>query len=377
MNAATPKTRASRSSRWRRVLIVFIGVVVVLLLAIRFVASPVVTKIANQKLRTLDGFTGHVDAVTIKPWRAALEIDNFTLHERGFENDLPLVRVKKVALSTAAAGFLRGKIAGESVMEEAEFTTVKREQFAGPIDAAKKVTEKAEQAQDEAKQWQVVLREAFPMEITRFEMKNSRARFVDRTHQPNVDVRLDQLRIVVTGLTNRRKNNDDPLPMKMEMSGVTTGNGQLKTRLQADPFATPLRFDVEFELRELSLPPNNAFLQAYAGADVSRGSFELYLTAHAEGGGYQGRVKPFFRDLDFKNASDENKNLGSRIKETVVNAATSILKNDDTQKVATETPFSGTFEQNDVDLWTAVQNLLSNSFVRALREGFAAETPSK
>jgi hypothetical protein len=143
--AAAPNPRAAHPPRWRRVLIIIASVVVVLLLLIRLVASPIATRIVNEKLSTLDGFTGRVDAIKIKPWRAALEVDNFTLHERGFENDLPLVRVDKVQMSTAAAGLLRGKIAGESLVENAEFTIEKREQFAGPIDAAKKASEKVEQ----------------------------------------------------------------------------------------------------------------------------------------------------------------------------------------------------------------------------------------
>jgi hypothetical protein len=55
----------------------------------------------------------------------------------------------------------------------------------------------------------------------------------------------------------------------------------------------------------------------------------------------------------------------------------SVLKNDEKDQVATKAPFSGTFNQNDVDVWTTVEFLLRNAFVQALREGFEGAGPSQ
>jgi hypothetical protein len=46
------------------------------------------------------------------------------------------------------------------------------------------------------------------------------------------------------------------------------------------------------------------------------------------------------------------------------------LENEEKGQVATQTPFSGTFDQNQIDVWAAVANLLRNAFIQALREGF-------
>src|SRR5690348_15904515 len=108
------------------------------------------------------------------------------------------------------------------------------------------------------------------------------------------------------------------------------------------------RFAINFELREQELPPLNNFLNAYADADVSRGTFELYSEINAEKGSYKGYVKPLFHDLDFRNASDKDKSAGKLLKEKIVTAVTSLLKNDDTQQVATKAPFSGNFADNEV-----------------------------
>jgi hypothetical protein len=49
---------------------------------------------------------------------------------------------------------------------------------------------------------------------------------------------------------------------------------------------------------------------------------------------------------------------------------TSLMENKDQDQVATKAPFSGNFADNDVDVWTAVVNLMRNAFVQALRSGF-------
>jgi hypothetical protein len=145
--------------------------------------------------------------------------------------------------------------------------------------------------------------------------------------------------------------------------------------VQVDPLARQPRFTARFELRDLKLPPLNSFLLAYANADVSRGTFEVYMEATARDGAYNGYVKPLFHDLDFRNASDRDKNVAQRFAEKVVSTVTAALKNDDKQQVATKAPFSGNFADNDVDIWTTIAELFRNAFVQALRGGFEGQTP--
>ena len=47
-------------------------------------------------------------------------------------------------------------------------------------------------------------------------------------------------------------------------------------------------------------------------------------------------MKPLFTDLDFRTASDRHKSVGSELKEKVVGAVASILKNDETDQICDE-----------------------------------------
>lgn len=272
---------------------------------------------------------------------------------------------------------LRGKIGGEGLVEDVELVFAKHHAFAGPKDAADKAAQELDRKAEQAKRWQEILQRALPVEVERFELRRGRVRYLDRAHQPNVDVEIGDLHVLVTGLQNRSATEQSELPARVQVSGVTTGDGQLKVNVTADPASKTPRFTAALEVRELSLPEFNSFLRAYTSADVSRGSFEMYSEIKAEGGGYKGYVKPFLRDLDLKNVEDKNKKLGERAKEKVVSVVTSLLKNDEEQKVATATPFSGTFDQNQVGVWETVHNLMRNAFVQALREGFEGQKPSK
>jgi hypothetical protein len=221
------------------------------------------------------------------------------------------------------------------------------------------------------------LRDSFPVKLTRLEVKNARLQFIDRTEKPPVDIGIHNVHILATDLQNRPKANGDPLPARVEVNGLVTGNGKFKVSLRLDPIAEQPRFSLNFELRELSLASINSFLLAHADADVSRGTFELFSEIDAHDGKYEGYVKPLFHDLNFKTASDDDKGFAERLKEKVVSAVATVFENEDKEQVATKAPFAGNFADNELDVWTTIVNLIRNAFVQAIRGGLEGQTPSR
>ena len=371
-----------RRHRWLwRGLGIVAAVVLGGLILVRFAGSPVATGIVNRKLANLSGFSGRVSAVKLAFWRGATDVDDFTLFARGKEDQAPVVRAKRIAMVISYPALLRGKVSGQIVVEDAELTVVKEPEAAAKNekdknDGNKKTDQKVEETKEKAARWQDVLTKSFPVQITRLELKNARIRLLDPTRQPKVDVGIEQFHLLATGLRNRPEGGG-PLPAKINVEGRTTGNGKLTVSVEADPLAKQPLFNAKLELRDMSLPPFNSFLLAYANADVSRGTFEYYMEVTAANGGYYGYVKPFFKDLDFKTASDKDKNAAQLFMKKAISAAASLLKNKEEEKVATKVPFSGNFADNKVDIWTAIQNLLHNAFVQGLREGLEGEAAAK
>lgn len=359
----------SGSSRFRRHRGVWITLLVVvgLVLAVRFGLSPLATMVANRKLAAMDGFTGRVESVEIPLWSGSIVVHDLVLRDENHPDAPPVLRVPKATFTGALGPLLRGKLGGEAVIERPESHLIKRRQFDGMGEALQEAEDEMKERQREAKRWQEALRQAIPMEMTRVEVTEGVLRFIDEAHEPQVDVRVQDLHMIATDIRNR----PDPSgrPMNVEIKGTTTGNGRLRITLEADPMAEPFEFASSFELKDLHLPKFNDFLRAYTDTDVSRGTFDIYMEMTAEAGRYQGYVRPFFSNLDFENVDDDEKPFWSQVKDEAAGVVSSILKNDDTDKVATETPFSGTYGENDVGLWETVENLWANAFVRALREG--------
>jgi hypothetical protein len=360
------------------VLLVTLGVIVALVLLVMVVGSPIAKAVVNRKLAALPTYTGHVEAVKLQLWRGGIEVDDFVLHERGHTNEAPMVQSKSASLALSWSALFHGKLGGKVRIESPQVTMTKREPTPPKTEESKEEKkQKIEAVKAEVSRWQDVLAQAFPMEISELEIRDGLIRFIDITRQPQPELVLEKMHVLASGLGNRPDPSQGPLPAKVELQGVTTGNGKLKVTAQADPLSKQPRFATSLELRELELPAMNGFLLAYADADVSRGTFELFVEINAANGSYEGYIKPLFQDLDFKNPSDKDKNVAQRVKEKVVSAVTSVLKNDDKEQVATKAPFAGNFADNKVDVWTTITNLFHNAFIQALRGGFESSLGKK
>lgn len=351
------------------VLLVLLGLAVL----VQLVASPIATHLVNKKISSLPEYDGSVRTVKVQLWKLGAEIDDIVLYPRNGDKDPPLVRVKQAALRVAFAGLLRGRLGGELTFDHPEINIIKTKRYENPSDAAEEAKDKARDIEAKLEPWRDALQKALPLELTRLEVNEAKLRFIDRTYSPNVDLALDHVKIVGSGLSNRP--DGEALPAKLQLDGVTTGGGKLALGIQADPLAKTPTFKTTMELKELSLPACNSLLLAYAEVNVTSGSFEIFIEAEGKNGGYNGYVKPFFKDVDFK--PTKKADVMKKLAATAADAVMSVLKNDEKDQVATKAPFSGTFNQNDVDVWTTVEFLLRNAFVQALREGFEGAGPSQ
>ncbi|MDF3057454.1 MAG: hypothetical protein K0R17_1669 [Rariglobus sp.] len=359
-----------------RALWVTFAIVVGLLLFVRFAASPIVTKVVNRKLSALPDYTGRVEAVNLALWRGTANVKNFTLETRKSPEDGPMVKVRRATVSIAWAPLFRGKFGGQALVEDAEFTIFNDIAIPEDKKSGEQKHEEREGKVAEMREWQGIMREAFPLEISRFELRNAQLRYVDRTVESHPEIAMEQVGIVATGLRNRHEERDaknENLPAHVTFDASVKTGGRIAVEIWADPIADQPRFKVNMEVKGLELTPLNGLLRTYTKTEAERGRFEVFAEITAEGGRYQGYLKPFFEDLEF-HAVREEKFL-KRAATAVTNAVAAVLKNEN-EKTATQVPIEGNFTDNRVDIWETIRNLLRNAFVQALREGFAGQTPS-
>lgn len=332
-----------------------------LLLLVQLVGSPIATRVANKRLAAMPQFSGQVGGVSLQLWRGTVSLRDLALTDRAHPGDGPVVKVPKAVLSLAWAPLFRGRIGGDADIQGAQVLMVKR------AETAKDEAEKAKKlSKPIVRAWQEVLAKEFPIELRKIEVKESQLKFEDRTDAQAVHLSVDAIDLELTGFSNREQG-DNPLPATLRLR-AKIADGSVSVDAQADPADRQPRFEATLEVKAVELVKLHDFLVRYALIDVQSGEFELYSEVSAKGGGYQGYTKPFFKDLKFEAVPDPEKNLLQRAATKVASAVQDALKNEQGD-VATKAPFEGNFENNEVDVWTTLENLLRNAFIQALREG--------
>jgi hypothetical protein len=342
-----------RVRSWPRRVVIAILVVAVLLLVAR-IALPVVLKGAvNHRLQRIPGYTGHVEDVSVHLWRGAYSMHEFHISKQSGRVEAPFVYARDIDFSLAWRELLRGKVVSDIRVAVGQLTFV-----VGPNE---------EQSQtDVDKRWQDVIEALFPIDITHLEITDGLLRYINTTHDPVVDVFVTHMHATATGLRNRSQSEDsEEFPAKIVVEGESLGGGQLTLTLDAEPLASQPRFHLSLKLDSVFLPALNESLKAYAGVDVSRGTFRLAGEMAANEGGFRGYVKPFFEDLDFSSLPGQEESIGRQVWETIVALVTELVKNKSRDQLATRIPFEGEFGDPEVGLIATIGNVFRHGFIQA------------
>jgi hypothetical protein len=362
---APTRPRPSARGRWLRVLGWALAGILGLMLLVQFGGSPLLTRFVNRKLAALPGYAARVERLRILPWLATVKLENFVLSAREAKSDDPILRLPRASLALSWSDLLRGRVHARALVEDTALA-IRPEPITEEPGQSEEDKERAKEKRiEDARRWQATLRNTFPIELSRLEIRGLQVRYLDTSAEPHAELKLDQVHVVMKGLRNRPQPGEG-LPATLVLDAQFPDGGNLHVTASADPWMRPPRFAANMEIRGLALPPLDGLVRDQAGVSVSKGTFEIFAEVNAAEGGYTGYLKPFFQDLEFEPLPEKNIFKQAAVK--VVDAVTSALENEE-EKVATKIPFEGNFETTGVEVWTAVENLLRNAFVQALREG--------
>lgn len=347
---------APGGSRLRPWLLVAGLLPVLVLLGVRLALPGLLKDAINRRLDTIPAYAGRVDDVGVSLLRGAYTMKGLRIEKREAGTTHPFVSVEELDFSLAWKELLRGMVVSEIVAKRPRINLVQ-----GPS---------AESSQlDFDRRWQDVIHDLFPIEITHFEATEGELHFVAPGREPPVDIFLRDLRVRVRGLRNRPDLDPDHYPASVLVEGRTPGEGTFSLGSELEPLAAQPRFHVRLKIDRLRLPAINQFLLAYANVDVSAGEFTGYMELVARNGRFEGYLKPFFENLDFKSAKDADKTLFARLWEGLVALTASVMKNDQSQQIALRIPISGEIGDPRIATWPSIRTLLRNAFIEALKEG--------
>jgi hypothetical protein len=291
--------------------------------------------------------------VNVNLWRGAYQIQEVKIVKTDADVPAPLFAARKVDLSLEWKELLHGALVGEVTLDEPEVHFV-----AGPTEEQTQTGKNAD--------WQRTLESLFPLKINRLQINRGSIHFQNMHSTPRVDIFFDEVSATATNLTNTRELAYT-MPAGLVAHGTTLGGGGLALQLKMNPLAEAPTFEITAQLTNVNLVALNDFLKAYGKFDVERGTFALYTSFAAADGKYDGYAKVFFDDLDvFAWEKERKRNVLQVFWHAIVGGAAAVFRNHPKDQLATKIPFSGSYEDSDIGIWTAVGTLLRNAFVSAL-----------
>jgi dsRNA-specific ribonuclease len=350
------KTGAGRLRSWAgsRTGKIVLGLIV-LIIALHLALPHILLRYANRALADMKGYYGHVEDIDVALWRGAYVLDSIYINKvddtSGKQTEFFASRA--VDLSIEWKALFKGHIDGEIIFEQPQlrFTKDRVE-----LDDVSKDTTS----------FRKLLDELMPIKVNRTQIRDGRVRYIDNTSNPKVDVSLTNLEAVATNLRNAY-NSNELLPATLDATANVYG-GNMRLAMKMNPLADRSTFDLNAEIEKTDLTKVNDFFQAYAGVDVSKGTFGMYVEAAAKNGKFKGYVKPIIKDLDVAEweGQDRDDSFLQKLWESVVGGVAELFENQKKDQVATRINYSGSFDDPEVNVGQAILAVLQNAFVQAL-----------
>jgi hypothetical protein len=337
-------------TRNRKVLIVVLAIVA-LLIGARVALPFVVEDYVNKQLQTLKAYRGHIGDVDIHLWRGAYSIDSIEISKIDAARKVPFFKTARLDLSVEWRSLLRGKLVSEAEFLSPEINLVH--------------AESPEQSQLGGEEdWNARLEQLFPFRFNSVRVSNATVRFLAPGISTRDAITASHVNGAVTNLTNVLKAGKRTFA-DFQLKGEVLDGAPATVAGSVDAFAAEPTFDINMEVKKVSLPQVNPWLREYIKADAEAGKFELYLELAAADGKFAGYAKPILEDVDLYRSGEEEKNPLKRLWEGFLDFAANALENKDADQVAARIPFSGTLKNPKTSLLATISSVLRNAFVSA------------
>lgn len=309
----------------------------------------------NGVLKDIPGYTGYVEDIDVALYRGAYVIEGLHLDKVNADVSTPFLDFPKTDISIEWRALWKGKIVSEIILHDPIVNYIYEDQ--------KKETP---EGKPEVADWQRALMEIVPIEINHFQAINGKFSYVQFSEDPNIDLVLQHINLIATNLRNV-ENFDSALPSTVHATAVSFGGGSVLLEGKIDIMRRIPNLDMEFSLQKADVRALNETSLKFAGVDFASGTFELYAEAAIADGYIKGYLKPMF--INTKLIGKEDKGVFEKLWEGFVGVFKFLFKNQETDTLATRTPFEGDLNEVDTGVLKTVLNIFKNAWFSA----FSAE----
>jgi len=320
-----------------------------LLLGFRAALPYIVKNYVNRTLSRLDGYRGHVDDVDMHLWRGAYSVSGVNIVKTDGKVPVPFFAAKNIDFSVEWMGLFEGALVAKIEFDDPVINFV-----AGPSQSTTQV--------GVDKPWLSVIKDLFPLNINRFEVKNGAVHYRDFYAKPKVELTVDHIHMMGKNLTNSRRFSKT-LVAELEMTGRAFESAPMKVTAKIDPSTEKATFELTAKLDPVPLSQFNEFTEAYAHFHFQKGTLELVCELAAKNGDLTGYVKPLLDNIAIIDLKDA-KNPLKFAWESLVAGVTRLFRNQPHDRFATKIPISGSFDNPKAAILPALGNILRNEFIK-------------
>ena len=363
--AETPKkapesdAKPKRKRRWLRRIGVALGVLLVLLVAVRLAMPAGIKWYVNRVIDRDPLYDGRIGDIDVHLYRGAYTINDIRINKVTGNVPAPLFNAKQIDLAIQWDALWHGKIVGRILIDQPQLNFVDGESD-------------GEDQTGAGGPWLEMLHDLFPFKINSCVVRDGSVHFRAVVTNPPVDLSLDDVQASIENLTNIR-DEVTPLVATVKATALAMGQAKLEYEMKINPFSYKPTFQMALRLLGLDVTKTNDLTRAYGKFDFEDGWFDLVVELDAKEGQLEGYVKPMFRNIEvLDSAQDKHKNVFRKMYEGVIGGAAKILENHKGE-VATVTSLKGPAADPKADTWQALGGLLKNAFVKAILPGFRRE----
>jgi hypothetical protein len=353
--------------RWHVGLAVALGLLVLLVVAVRVVLDPIATHFTRRALDNLEGYRGTFDSVHVGVLPPSFTIRRLAIHEqrRGEHTDAskdrnPLLYSHSARVELSWHELLHGRLAVRLRIDDPKLTVIKR-------------SAAAEKEAPHPPNLRRQLEHQRPLRIERIAVRGGQIDYRDLTVKNHPDIWVHGLEAAVENVATRPALSHGR-PITMSARGVLGKSGRLVLFLTVNPWTPGLTFAGRAELRELRAEELYALVEAKSGLQAPEGTADVFVDFECKNGVITGGVKPVLKNVKISAAE---KGIGDRLKAWAAEKGLKLFSDrvPGRNAVATVIPIEGRITDPDAQLMPAVLGIIRNAFVEGVSAGFSNLPP--
>ncbi|MBN8555394.1 MAG: YihY/virulence factor BrkB family protein [Deltaproteobacteria bacterium] len=340
-----------RSTKRRVIFFVILGI-----LCLRFLAPEIIRYEINKDLQKSKSWKGYINDLRLGVFAGVVEIREAEFTEKEIN-----VYVKRSQVDLSWWSLLKRELRFDILL--ADISVLVRTERQAP--STKTPSEKPT--------WREIKEEiktAWPVYIDRLEVKNFNLELKDQEENAFPPFRLEGVRLIAENIWNDLEKQEGASNIHFE--GVTSGDGKLEGQMRMSAFSPSPNFKGQLKIKSLDLRAFNSFFREKANFDLQSGKLDIVSEFASRDWVLDGYFKPMISDLKFLDLSkkSEKKSFWRMVWEGMLQMFAAILKNKNTEEVASKIRFSGRLDNPSTRPWSAVTSILRNAFVESLGAGF-------